>query len=392
MENIPFNVPTYSTKAGEYMQDVINGKEFEGDGNYTFKCSELLEKKFGINKLLLTTSCTHALEIAALLLDIQPGDEVIMPSFTFVSTANAFLLRGAKIVFVDIRPDTCNIDENLIEQAITKKTKAIIPVHYAGLSSEMDTINAIAKEYGLTVIEDAAQGVNAFYKGKALGTIGDIGCYSFHATKNYSMGEGGALILNRQSDVMKAQIMREKGTNRTEFLKGLVNKYTWVDKGSSYLPSDILAALLFAQLEEMDSINELRVLKYKRYRRNLSELADKGYCTLPFIPSHCKTNGHIFYIKTRTAEERTKLREHLKRNGINSLSHYVPLHSSFMGMKYSKFIGQDKHTTDISMRLLRLPMYHELKIEQIDRICTCIEDFFLGESRCLLQRMQDVAI
>ena len=373
---VPFNVPAVVGTEQKYIANAINSKKLCGDNYYTKLCNELIENKFKAQKSLLTTSCTHALELAAILCDIKYGDEVIMPSFTFVSTANAFVLRGAKIVFVDIRPDTQNIDENLIEQAVTEKTKAIVPVHYAGVSCEMDIINEIAEKYNLYVVEDAAQGVNSFYKGQALGTIGDFGCYSFHETKNYTMGEGGALIVHSQENNLRSEIVREKGTNRAEYLLGLVDKYTWVSEGSSYLPSELNAAYLYAQLLEADSINNIRLERWNQYYSLLSDLQDKEKIQLPCIPTNCRHNAHMFYIKTRDIDERIQLSEFLKEKEITAPFHYIPLHSSIQGRKCGRFCGEDKFTTNTSERLLRLPMFKDLTSEQVDYVCEQIYAFY----------------
>lgn len=335
-----------------------------------------MEDRFDSSKVLLTTSCTTATELAALLCDIKPGDEVICPSFTFVSSANPFVLRGAKIVFVDIRPDTMNIDESLIEAAITNKTKAIVPVHYAGISCEMDKIMELAKKYNLVVVEDAAQGVMSTYNGKALGTIGDFGCFSFHETKNYSMGEGGALLIRDNKNISKAEIMREKGTNRSQFLRGQVDKYTWQDIGSSILPSDILAAYLYAQLEIADEINNNRLASWNKYYAMLTPLKNEGKIDLPHIPLGCVHNAHMFYIKCKDISERTELIEYLKSFGIMAIFHYIPLHSSPAGLKFGRFQGEDVYTTKESERLLRLPLYYQLKSTEIDFICQKIFDFY----------------
>lgn len=373
---IPFNIPPVVGTEQEYIQDAISRRKLCGDNYYTKLCNEFIENKFKAQKSLLTTSCTHALELSAILCDIKPYDEVIMPSFTFVSTANAFVLRGAKIVFVDIRPDTQNIDENLIEKAITEKTKAIVPVHYAGVACEMDTICQIAKQHKLYVVEDAAQGVNSFYKGQALGTIGDFGCYSFHETKNYTMGEGGALLIRSQEDNIRSEIIREKGTNRAEFLLGMVDKYTWVSQGSSYLPSDLNAAYLYAQLQNTDEINNARLKIWNKYFTNLKELQDKEKVQLPFIPKYCQHNAHMFYMKTRNIEERTRLTDFLRKQGITAPFHYIPLHSSIQGKKCGTFCGEDKYTTDTSDKLIRLPMYMDLTLEQVDYVCEHIYSFY----------------
>ncbi|RBP69085.1 dTDP-4-amino-4,6-dideoxygalactose transaminase [Alkalibaculum bacchi] len=374
---IAFNVPPFTGDEYKYMQKAVeNNQKLSGDGPFTKKCNIWIEEKFNTPKALLTTSCTHALEMAAILADIKPGDEVIAPSFTFVSTVNAFVLRGAKIVFVDIRPDTLNIDENLIEDAITEKTKAIVPVHYAGVSCEMDTIMEIAKKNNLYVIEDAAQGVMSTYKGKALGTIGDFGTYSFHETKNYTMGEGGAILIQNKDCIERAEIIREKGTNRSKFFRGQVDKYSWVDIGSSYLPSELNAAYLFAQLEEAETINENRLKTWNLYYEGLSELAKTRKVELPAIPEGCSHNAHMFYIKCKGLEERTHLINYLKDNEINAVFHYVPLHSSKAGNKYGRFFGIDKYTTRESERLLRLPLYYGLEAEKTKYIIGKIISFY----------------
>ena len=373
---INFNVPPYTGKELDYIKQAVESIKICGDGQFTKKCQEFIEEYTGTKKCLLTTSGTDSLEMAAVLADIKEGDEVIMPSYTFVSTANAFVLRGAKIVFVDIRPDTMNIDEKLIEDAITDKTKAIVPVHYAGVGCEMDAIMEIAKNHGLKVIEDAAQGVMGFYKGKALGSIGDFGCYSFHETKNYSMGEGGAILINNENDVLRGEIVREKGTNRSQFFRGQVDKYTWMDVGSSFLPSELNAAYLYAQLEIKEKINEERLKCWNFYYENLKDLAEKGLIELPFIPKECSHNAHMFYIKTENLEVRTKLISYLKEHGIGSVFHYVPLHSSPAGEKFSRFSGEDKYTTKESERLTRLPMYYGLTLQQCGQIVDCIHEFY----------------
>lgn len=373
---IPFNIPPVVGTEQEYIQDAISRRKLCGDNYYTRLCNEFIENKFKAQKSLLTTSCTHALELSAILCDIKPDDEVIMPSFTFVSTANAFVLRGAKIVFVDIRPDTQNIDENLIERAITEKTKVIVPVHYAGVACEMDIICQIAKQHKLYVVEDAAQGVNSFYKGKALGTIGDFGCYSFHETKNYTMGEGGALLIHSQKDNIRSEIIREKGTNRAEFLLGMVDKYTWVSQGSSYLPSDINAAYLYAQLQNTDEINTKRLNIWTQYYSNLCGLENMGKVQLPYIPQNCQHNAHMFYIKTRNIEERTRLTDYLRKKGITAPFHYIPLHSSVQGRRCGTFCGEDRYTTDTSDRLIRLPLYMDLTSDQVDYVCEQIYAFY----------------
>lgn len=373
---IPFNIPPHLGPEENYISQAIENHKICGDGEFTKSCNSWLEQKTGCKKALLTTSCTHALEMSALLSDIHSGDEVIMPSYTFVSTANAFVLRGAKIVFVDIRPDTMNIDENLIEAAITPKTKAIAPVHYGGVGCEMDKITEIAKRYNLTVVEDAAQALMCEYKGKALGTFGAFGTISFHETKNYSMGEGGALLINDEEYIEKAEIIREKGTNRSRFFRGQVDKYTWVDQGSSYLPSELNAAYLYPQLEEADKINNDRLKSWNRYYELLKPLAEKGAIELPFIPAHCKHNAHMFYIKAKDLEERTRLIAYLKEQRITAVFHYIPLHSSPAGKEFGRFGGEDKYTTKESERLVRLPMYYGLKDSDIEYICEKIYEFW----------------
>ncbi len=373
---INFNEPPYIGKELEYVKIAIENKKICGDGQFTKLCNAWIEEKTGTSKALLTTSCTSALEMATMLCDMRPGDEVIMPSFTFVSTANAFVLRGAKIVFVDIRPDTMNIDETLIEAAITPKTKAIVPVHYAGVACEMDKIMELAKRYNLKVIEDAAQGVSSYYKNRALGSIGDFGCYSFHETKNYSMGEGGAILIKNHENIERAEIIREKGTNRSRFFRGQVDKYTWVSEGSSYLPSDMNAAYLYAQLENEEKIYNDRMNSWHLYYDGLRELARKGQIELPTVPENCIHNAHMFYIKAKNLEERTKLLSYLKANNINAVFHYIPLHSAPAGVKYCRFNGEDKFTTRESERLIRLPMFYGLKSTDIEYIIEKIKEFF----------------
>ena len=373
---IKFNIPPYTGKEKDYIAEAIASQKICGDGMFTKKCHQWIEDQTKTSKALLTTSCTHALEMAALLTDIKPGDEVIMPAFTFVSTADAFVLRGAKIVFVDIRPDTTNIDENLIEAAITDRTKAIAPVHYAGVACEMDKIMEIARKYNLKVVEDAAQCVLASYKGQALGTIGDYGCFSFHETKNYSMGEGGALLIRDPENTERAEIIREKGTDRSKFLRGQVDKYTWVAAGSSYLPSDMNAAYLYAQLEMAEEINEDRLASWNFYYEQLSGLAEAGKIDLPVVPEGCTHNAHMFYIKCRDIEERTALTSHLKANDIAAVFHYIPLHTAPAGAEYGRFHGEDIYTTKESERLLRLPMYYGLTREDILKVCDTIKEFY----------------
>lgn len=373
---ISFNVPPYTGKELDYISEAVASHKICGDGQFTKKCSAWLEDKTGSSRVLLTTSCTHATEMAAMLSNIQPGDEVIMPSYTFVSTADAFVLRGAKAVFVDIRPETMNIDERLIEDAITEKTKAIVPVHYAGVACKMDKIMEIAKKNNLLVIEDAAQGVMSTYQGKALGSIGDFGCYSFHETKNYSMGEGGALLIKNEEEVEQAEIIREKGTNRSKFFRGQIDKYTWVDAGSSYLPSELNAAYLYAQLELADEINNNRLASWNRYYEGLEKLMNEGLIELPVIPEDCTHNAHMFYIKNRDLDERTEFMSYMKENGVGCVFHYIPLHSAPAGLKYGRFNGEDKYTTKESERLARLPLYYNLTEEDQEKVIDTIYKFY----------------
>ena len=373
---ISFNVPPFVGKELIYVEEAVKAKKICGDGSFTKKCSFWLEQYTKASKVLLTTSCTHATEMAAILADIRPQDEVIMPSYTFVSTADAFVLRGAKVVFVDIRPDTMNIDENLIEDAITERTRAIVPVHYAGVACEMDKICEIAKKHHLLVIEDAAQGMTSTYKGKALGTIGDFGCYSFHETKNYSMGEGGALLIKDIGNAKRAEIIREKGTNRSQFFRGEIDKYTWMEAGSSYLPSELNAAYLWAQLEIADEIYKDRMRAWNLYYELLEGLAQKGSIELPVVPEGCVHNAHMFYIKVSDLNERTSLIHYLKGKNIHAVFHYIPLHSSPAGRELGVFYGEDRYTTKESERLLRLPMYYGLEEEAIEYIVSKIKGFF----------------
>lgn len=374
---IPFNKPPFLGKELNYIkQAVAINNKISGDGEYTRKCNQWIEENTKTEKALLTTACTHALEMAAILCNIKEGDEVIMPSFTFVSTADAFVVRGAKIIFIDIRPDTMNIDENLIENAITDKTKAIVPVHYAGVACEMDKIMDIAKKHELFVVEDAAQGVTSEYKGRVLGSIGDFGCYSFHETKNYSMGEGGAILINNDKFIERAEIVREKGTNRNKFFRGEIDKYTWVDLGSSYLPSEINAAYLYAQLEEADKINNKRLELWNTYYEELKLLECKGIIGLPHIPKECKHNAHMFYIKVKDLDERARLIDYLKRENILAVFHYIPLHSSPAGLRFGRFNGEDKYTTKESERLLRLPIFYDLKLDTVRGICEKVKKFY----------------
>ncbi len=373
---IRFNVPPYTGREMENVKKAIENMHICGDGEFTKKCSQYLEKTTGTAKCLLTTSCTHALEMAALLCDLKEGDEVIVPSYTFVSTADAFVLRGAKAVFVDIRPDTMNIDERLIEGAITEKTKAIFVVHYAGVACEMDTIMEIAGRHKLKVVEDAAQAIMCTYKGRPLGTIGDFGCYSFHETKNFSMGEGGALLIRDPEYIEAAEILREKGTDRSKYFRGQVDKYRWMNFGSSYLPSDMNAAYLYTQFEMAEEINNTRLARWNQYYQLLTPLAQAGKIELPFVPENCVQNGHMFYIKTRDMEERTRLINFLKENDILAVFHYVPLHSAPAGIKFGRFHGEDKYTTKESERLLRLPMFYQLTEEQVEYIAGKVKEFY----------------
>jgi len=374
---ISFNIPPFHGEEIESVTQAIKFQKICGDGQFTKKCSVWLEQHFKTQKALLTTSGTTALDMAALLCDLCPGDEVILPSFTFSSTATAFVNAGAKLVFVDIRPDTMNIDETKIEEAVTDKTKVIVPVHYAGVSCEMDTIMDIAKRYHLKVVEDAAQGMMSTYKGQALGTIGDFGCYSFHETKNYSMGEGGALLIRDSKYNEKAEIMREKGTNRSKFLRGQVDKYTWVDNGDSYLPSELNAAYLWAQLERADEINKNRLHIWNQYYTALKPLENEGKLKLPIIPKDCVHNAHIFYIKLKNLKERTKFISYLKEHEISSVFHYIPLHSAPAGLKYGRFSGEDIYTTRESECLTRLPIYYRMKEYDISKVITTVKNFFL---------------
>ena len=373
---IRFNVPPYTGREVEYMQKAIENQHICGDGEFTKKCSAYLEKLTGTRKCLLTTSCTHALEMAALLCDIKEGDEVILPSYTFVSTADAFVLRGATPVFVDIRPDTMNIDETLIEAAITERTKVIAVVHYAGVACEMDTIMDIARRHHLLVVEDAAQAIMCSYKGKPLGTIGDFGCFSFHETKNFSMGEGGALLIRDEKYIEAAEILREKGTDRSKYFRGQVDKYRWMNYGSSYLPSEMNAAYLYAQLEVADKINQTRLERWKQYYELLSPLQEAGKIELPVIPEGCVQSGHMFYIKTKDQEERDRLIAFMKENDILTVFHYVPLHAAPAGLKFGRFHGEDIYTTKESERLLRLPMFYQLTREQVELIAGKVKEFY----------------
>ena len=373
---ISFNIPPYTGKELQYVKQAIDAHRICGDGLFTKKCNKWLENRFNANKVLLTTSGSTALDMAALLCDIKLGDEVILPSFTFSSTANAFVLAGARLVFVDIRPDTMNIDETKIESAITAKTKVIVPVHYAGVACEMDSIMDIAKRYRLKVVEDAAQGIMCTYKGRALGTIGDFGCFSFHETKNYSMGEGGALLINDPAYNEAAEILREKGTNRSQFFRGQVDKYTWIDFGDSYLPSDMNAAYLWAQLEMAEEINESRIAIWERYNNAFQVLRETRGIGLPVIPDNCAHNAHMYYLKCTNLEERTRLIEHLKMHEIQAVFHYIPLHSAPAGLKFGRFHGEDQFTTTESDKLVRLPMYYGLSLDDQKKVIQGVLDFY----------------
>lgn len=373
---INFNIPPQVGTELHYMEEAMENHKICGDGPFTKQCNRWLEERFHAQKALLTTSGTSALDMAALLCGIQPGDEVILPSYTFSSTATSGVLAGAKLVFVDIRPDTMNIDETKIEAAITDKTKAIIVVHYAGVACEMDTIMEIARKHGLKVIEDAAQAVMSSYKGKALGTIGDFGCYSFHETKNYSMGEGGAILINHPEDNEKAEILREKGTNRSKFFRGQVDKYTWVDFGDSYLPSELNAAYLWAQLEQADHINENRLETWNRYYRELYPLKAAGYIELPTIPDGCVHNAHMFYIKVKELKVRTEFIQFMRGQEILTVFHYIPLHTAPAGMKFGRFFGDDVYTTKESERLVRLPLYYNMEGKDCETVVNAVKVFF----------------
>ena len=373
---ILFNVPPFAGREFEYMRQAVEARKICGDGRFTKLYNAWIEERFNTQKALLTTSGTTALDMAALLCGIERGDEVILPSFTFSSTATAFVLAGAKLVFVDIRPDTMNIDEKKIEAAITVRTRCIVAMHYGGAACDMDAICAIAKRHGIMVVEDAAQGVMAEYHGKALGTIGDFGCYSFHETKNYSMGEGGALLINDPRFNERAEILREKGTNRSQFYRGEVDKYTWIDFGDSYLPSDLNAAYLWAQLEIADEINNKRLAAWDAYYNALTPLRDAGFIDLPFVPEGCKHNAHMFYIKAKNIEERTELIAYLRQRDIQSVFHYVPLHSAPAGLKFGRFSGEDEYTTRESERLLRLPMHYALSVDDALKVSDAVKEFF----------------
>ena len=373
---INFNRPPFTGKEFDYMKEAVSNLKICGDGPFTKKCDAWMEKRFNVKKVLLTTSGSTALDMSALLCELKPGDEVILPSFTFSSTANAFVLAGARLVFVDIRPDTMNIDETKIEAAITSRTKVICPVHYAGVACEMDTIMSIAKKYNLMVVEDAAQGVMSTYKGKALGTIGDFGCFSFHETKNYSMGEGGAILINNSNYIEKAEILREKGTNRAQFFRGQIAKYNWVDFGNSYLQSDLNAAYLWAQLEKADEINDNRLATWAAYYEAFKILENQGIIELPAVPEGCVHNAHMFYLKTKDLETRQNYIKFMKENEILCTFHYVPLHSAPAGIKFGRFNGKDIHTTSESDRLVRLPMYYNMDEKDLEKVIDKTLEFF----------------
>ena len=373
---IHFNVPPFIPTAFDYMRDAVESHKICGDGKYTKMCNEWIEEKFGVHKALLTTSGSTALDMAALLCDVKPGDEVILPSFTFSSTANAFALRGATLVFVDIRPDTMNIDEKKIEQAINEKTKVIIAMHYAGVACEMDTIMDIARRHNLMVVEDAAQAVMSTYKGKALGTIGDFGCFSFHETKNYSMGEGGAILINNPDYNERAEILREKGTNRAKFFRGQVDKYTWVDFGDSYLPSKLNAAYLWAQLQKAEEVNQNRIATWQKYYDAFKPLVDLRKVDIPYVPDECVHNAHMFYLKLKNLEQRTEFIKYMRENNVCCVFHYIPLHSAPAGLKFGRFDNDDEFTTKESERLVRLPMYYNLKSIDLEYIIEEVNSFF----------------
>lgn len=374
---IPFNKPPYTGNEDKFVLEAMHGSKLSGDGPFTLKCQKWFEQQLGCIKTLLTPSCTHALEMAAILIDIKPGDEVIMPSFTFVSTANPFVLRGAKIVFVDIRPDTMNIDESLIEAAITPRTKAIVPVHYAGISCDMDRIMEIANRYQLFVVEDAAQAFYSYFNGKPVGTMGHLAAFSFHETKNItSGGEGGLLIINEPKFAARAEIIREKGTNRSQFFRGMVDKYTWVDVGSSYLPSEIQAAYLYSQLQDAEVIQAKRLSVWNFYAEALKTLEQRGLVSFPVVPENCTNNAHMFYLKVRDIEQRTQLLSYLKECGVMAVFHYVPLHSATAGLDFGYFHGNDEVTTSHSERLVRLPLYYSLTQDELNFITDRILEFF----------------
>ena len=374
---MPFNVPPFVGDELKYVEQAIQNHKISGDGVFTKKCNAWFENRFSAQKVLLTTSGTSALDMAMLLCKFKAGDEVILPSYTFSSTATSILVGGGVPVFVDVRPDTMNIDETKIEAAITERTKAVVVVHYAGVACDMDAVTAIAKRHNLKIIEDAAQGVMSTYKGRALGTIGDFGCYSFHETKNYSMGEGGALVINDPAFNERAEILREKGTNRSKFFRGQIDKYTWVDVGDSYLPSEINAAYLWAQLQRADEVNQNRLTTWQFYYDELKPLADAGKLELPTVPPECQHNGHMFWLKLKDLDERTKFIAHMRGNGVACVFHYVPLHSAPAGKKYCRFHGEDRYTTRESERLARLPLYYGLKAQDAAQVVDAVKKFFV---------------
>ncbi|MBE5802605.1 MAG: dTDP-4-amino-4,6-dideoxygalactose transaminase [Clostridiales bacterium] len=373
---IPFNVPPYVKESSDYIAQAIANRKICGDGEFTKRCHAELTRLTGAQGALLTTSGTSALEMAAILLDIKPGDEVIMPSYTFCSTANAFALRGAQIVFVDVCPDTMNLDPECVRAAITSKTRAIVPVHYAGVCCDMDALEAISREYSIPMVEDAAQAVTSTYKGRAAGSMSAVGCFSFHETKNFSMGEGGAVVLTDPELLERAEIVREKGTDRSRFFRGQVDKYTWVDIGSSFLPSELNAAYLLAQLEQHEMITAERMARWNQYHEGLRELADAGKLTQMFVPEECQHNAHMYYIKLDSQEQRAALINHLKANGVNAVFHYVPLHSAKAGMQFGRFVGEDRVTTADSERLLRLPLFYGMTAQQGQQVIEAVYSFF----------------
>jgi len=373
---IPFNIPPYVPQGEAYISQVIAARKICGDGEFTRRCNAMLESMTGAPRVLLTTSCTSAMEMAAILMDIQPGDEIIMPSFTFMSTANPFVLRGATIVFVDILPGTMNLDPECVREAVTPRTKAIVPVHYSGICCDMDALEAIARRHGLMIVEDAAQAITSTYRGRQAGTLSDIGCFSFHETKNFSMGEGGAILLNQEGLVDRAEVIREKGTDRTRFFRGQVDKYTWVDMGSSFLPSELNAAYLLAQLEQHRMITASRMARWHQYDQGFQSLIDKGVIDTMQVPAECRHNAHMFYVKAKDLEERTALAVRLKERGILAVFHYIPLHSSIAGVRFGRFHGEDRHTTRESERLLRLPLYLEFSEAECDEVIRAVLEFY----------------
>lgn len=376
--SIPFGKVSTTDLEEKYVLEALRSSFISGDRSYTKKCHKWLETWSGSSKALLTTSGTHALEMSALLLNIQPGDEVIMPSFTFSSTATSFVLRGAQLVFVDVHPETLNMDERCLEAALTPKTRAIVPVHYAGVACDMDPILELGRHKKVAIVEDAAQALMSTYKGRPLGSLGNMGCLSFHETKNISCGEGGALLINDKEVAFRAEIIREKGTNRSQFFRGDIDKYTWTDLGSSYLPSDLLAALLLAQLERAEEITARRLAIWDFYNESFADLEKLNFCKRPLLPAYARGNGHIFYLRMKSPEERDGLIRYLRESGISAVFHYVPLHSSPAGQKFGKFVGEDKHTTRESDRLVRLPLFYDLTEPELQIICGKVHDFFRG--------------